>query len=105
MKKMGKQTITGDGQASRSLRVAFNHSTAKAVAIVGSFNDWRPESTPMIQVGNGRWLKELVLPPGIYEYLIVVDGKWVPDPSVKETVPNPFGGVNSLATIPNYHDR
>lgn len=91
MKKVGTQKIRANGQAPRPLRVTFNHSTAKAVAIAGSFNGWRPESAPMIQMGNGRWLKELVLPPGAYEYLIVVDGKWVPAPSAKQTVPNPFG--------------
>ena len=86
----------------QSLLVEFNHATAKAVAIAGSFNNWRPESLPMIALGHGRWLKELVLPPGsCYEYLIVMDGQWIPDPSAKETVPNPFGGVNSLAVVPN----
>ena len=101
MKKTGKHKTKGNGQTSLPLCVEFTHSTAKAVAIAGSFNDWRPESSPMIAVGNGRWLKELVLPPGNYEYLIVVDGKWMPDPSAKETVPNPFGGVNSLVTVSN----
>lgn len=105
MKTMRKQKIVGNGQASQALRVAFNNTEARAVALAGSFNDWRPESTPMVQVGDGRWLKELVLPPGTYEYLIVADGKWMPDPSVKESVPNPFGGVNSLATIPKHPDR
>lgn len=100
MKKNRKHNVNGCGQVPQPLRVEFTHSTAKAVAIAGSFNDWRPESAPMIAVGNGRWLKELVLPPGIYEYLIVADGKWTPDPSVEETVPNPFGGVNSLVKVP-----
>jgi hypothetical protein len=54
----------------------------------------------MVALANGRWLKELALPPGTHEYLIVADGKWTPDPSAKETAPNPFGGVNSLARIP-----
>lgn len=90
----------GNGPATRSLRVEFSHPTATAVAIAGSFNDWRPDSAPMVALGNGRWLKELALPPGTYEYLIVADGKWMPDPSAKETTRNPFGGVNSMASIP-----
>ncbi len=100
MNKVGKQRMKGNDQTSQPLRVAFTHSTAKAVAIAGSFNDWRPESAPMVPLGNGRWLKELALPPGKYEYLIVADGKWMPDPSAEETAPNPFGGVNSLVSIP-----
>ena len=100
MKKNGKNKITGNGSVTKTLRVEFSHPTATAVAIAGSFNDWRPDSAPMVALANGRWLKELALPPGIHEYLIVADGKWMPDPSAKETTPNPFGGVNSLARIP-----
>ena len=32
---------------------------------------------------------------------VVVDGKWMPDPLAKETVPNPFGGRNSLLKVSN----
>jgi hypothetical protein len=49
--------------------------------------------------GNGHWLKETDLTPGIYEYCLVVDGHWIPDPQASETVPNPFGGRNSLLKV------
>ena len=101
MKKNGKHKTRGNGQI--QMRVEFTHSTAKVVAIAGSFNNWRPDSTPMVAMGNGRWLKELVLPPGHYEYLIVADGQWLPDPFAKETVPNPYGGVNSLLIVAAGH--
>jgi hypothetical protein len=100
MKRNGNNQKMGNGSATRSLRVEFSDHTATAVAIAGSFNDWRPGSAPMVALGNGRWLKELALPPGTYEYLIVADGKWVPDPSAEGTTPNPFGGLNSVASIP-----
>jgi hypothetical protein len=29
----------------------------------------------------------------------VVDGQWMPDPLAKETVPNPFGGRNSILKV------
>ena len=41
------------------------------------------------------------LPPGRYEYLLVADGEWMPDPLAKETVPNQFGGLNSVIRVPN----
>lgn len=104
MKKTGMHRTRSSGQNSVRLRVEFTHSTAKTVALAGSFNGWRPESTPMVAMGNGLWLKELLLPPGHYEYLIVADGKWLSDPSAKEIAPNPYGGVNSLVTIPARHD-
>ncbi len=81
------------------VQVEFNHPTAEAVAIAGSFNEWRPEATRMVAVGEGRWLKELVLPPGTYEYLFVADGQWLPDPRATKTVPNPFGGVNCVFEV------
>jgi hypothetical protein len=31
----------------------------------------------MILSRDGRWLKELALPPGAYEYCLVVDGQWL----------------------------
>jgi len=81
------------------IRLEFTHSTAATVCAAGSFNDWRPEAAPMIPWGDGRWLKELVLPPGTYEYRLVVDGEWMADPRAKETVANPFGGMNSVVNV------
>ncbi len=83
-----------------TVHVEFSHPTATSVAIAGTFNDWRPEATPMIDMGEGRWLKELVLPPGRYEYLFVADGQWLTDPLAPATIANPFGGVNSVVTVP-----
>ncbi len=99
MKTNGKNRIKGNGQTSQPLRVEFTHSTAKAVAIAGSFNDWRPGCMPMMALRQGRWLKELDPLPGRYEHLIVAEGKRMPDPSAKATVPNPYGGVNSLGIV------
>ena len=83
------------------VRLEFKHPSAAAVAVAGTFNDWRPEATPMVAVGEGRWLKELVLPPGRYEYLLVADGEWMPDPEAGERAPNPFGGLNSVILVAN----
>jgi hypothetical protein len=55
----------------------------------------------MVGVGEGRWPKELVLPPGRYEYLLVADGLWMTDPQAGATAPNPFGGRNSVILVPN----
>jgi 1,4-alpha-glucan branching enzyme len=84
----------------QTIHIEFSDSVAESVAIAGTFNDWRPEATPMIALGEGRWVKGLSLPPGIYEYRLVVDGcKWVLDPRARETAPNPFGGCNSILKV------
>jgi 1,4-alpha-glucan branching enzyme len=96
MKKNRTTKINGNGSPVRKVHVEFVHQTARKVCIAGAFNDWRPEASPMFFLGDGRWGKELALPPGAYEYRLVVDGEWMPDPQAGETVPNPFGGVNSV---------
>ncbi len=87
------------GQQPMPVRFEFTHPTATAVSVAGTFNDWHPATKPLHASGNGHWLKETVLAPGTYEYCLVVDGKWMPDPLAKETVPNPFGGRNSVLKV------
>jgi hypothetical protein len=33
------------------------------------------------------------------------DGHWVPDPLAQETVPNPFGGMNSILKVTNHDTK
>jgi hypothetical protein len=77
----------------------FTHPTAKTVCIAGTFNNWRPEAKTLHSSGVGNWWKETVLTPGTYEYCLVVDGLWMPDPLARESVPNPFGGRNSILKV------
>jgi len=86
------------------VRFEFIHPTATTVGIAGTFNDWHADAKPMHPVGGGRWLKETVLPPGTYEYCLVVDGCWIPDPLARETIPNPYGGRNSLLRVTSSAD-
>jgi hypothetical protein len=79
--------------------IEFVKLDAKQVCVAGSFNEWKPESTPLSLRGNGRWVGNLAIKPGRHEYLFVVDGQWVPDPNAKETVQNPFGGKNSVLIV------
>lgn len=53
----------------------------------------------MVALGNGRWVKELTLPPGRYEYRFVIDGQWVDDPKATEFVSNPHGGQNAVLIV------
>ena len=82
-------------------RVSFElvKPDAKSVCVAGSFNDWKPERAPLAQATNGRWVGDLTVKPGRYEYLFVVDGQWIPDPNAKESVQNPFGGRNSILGV------
>lgn len=88
-----------NGPQLEPVRFEFTDPCAATVCVAGTFNDWQPAAKPLHPLGGGRWLKETALLPGTYEYCLVVDGRWIPDPLAKETVPNPFGGRNSLLRV------
>lgn len=83
----------------QKVRIEFHNEKAQAVFIAGTFNDWHPTATPMIALGDGRWAKELALPPGRYEYRLVVNGEWISDPAAPERAPNPHGSCNSVLVV------
>jgi len=89
----------GPGPQLVPVRFEFTHPTAKTVCLAGTFNQWQPEAKTLHSSGVGNWWKETSLAPGTYEYCLVVDGQWMPDPLAKETVANPFGGRNSILQV------
>ena len=80
----------------RKVRFELDVPKAKSVFAGGTFNNWSATATPLVFVGGTKWSKDLLLPPGRYEYRFVVDGKWVEPPQAKAYVPNPDGGRNGV---------
>ena len=99
MSKKQKPKTVNQEACSHCVCLEFIHPQAGEVCIAGSFNDWHPSVTPMIRLGEGKWAKDLALPPGRYEYRFVVDGQWADDPAARETVPNPHGGMNAVLEV------
>ena len=83
----------------RLVRLNYVNPNARSVCVAGSFNEWHPKVTEMIELGHGRWAKDLALVPGHYTYRLVVDGEWMPDPESAELVPNPFGSHDSVLNV------
>lgn len=100
-RKRVHHSFRGHSLRTQQVRLEFFHPQAREVNIAGSFNDWRPGATWMISLGNGRWVKELLLPPGRYEYCFVVDGNWMPDPRAVEAMPGLNGNHNSVLVVPH----
>jgi hypothetical protein len=48
---------------------------------------------------NGIWKLSIVIPPGKYEYKLLVDGQWQLDCGNTQTVPNGFGTKNNVLTV------
>lgn len=75
---------------------------AKAVTLVGDFNDWSLEATPLARAagdGGGLWQVSLPLGPGRYRYAFVVDGgNWRSDPEAP-AAQDDFGRASSVITV------
>jgi hypothetical protein len=73
---------------------------ASNVRLAGSFTNWQPQYE-LHQAAPGTWTITLSLPPGVHDYVFVVDGqRWMPDPYA-QAVDDGFGGTNSrLALVP-----
>jgi hypothetical protein len=83
----------------RLVRLMFDAPGATRVAVVGDFNGWRADSTPLARSGTNRWTATLALHDGSHRYAFVVDGtRWVPDPTA-ERVRADDGRVYSLLHV------
>ncbi|MEO8201602.1 MAG: isoamylase early set domain-containing protein [Gemmatimonadota bacterium] len=83
-------------------RVAFGLEAPAAtrVTLVGDFNNWDPDATPLVRSEHGRWETVVPLEPGRYQFTFVVDGsRWVRDPRLPAAVGEDFGEPTSVITI------
>lgn len=71
---------------------------AESVFLVGDFNDWDEEATPMEKLKDGRFKVTLSLDTdGEYQFRYLVDkAEWHNDWEADKYVPNPFSGDNSV---------
>lgn len=83
----------------KPVRFRLEAPGANRVCVAATFNEWSPTSTPLKKARRGEWEVELKLTPGTYEYRFVVDGQWLDDPHAKGSVPNPYGGQNSVVSV------
>jgi hypothetical protein len=74
---------------------------ATRVSVVGDFNNWDAEATPMAHSGSGDlWVLSVRLPRGVHLYSFVLDGsEWRPDPSAPLAADDSFGGHNSVIVV------
>lgn len=79
------------------VRVTLLHRSAQRLEIAGDWNDWTP--VRLTPDGPGRWSVEVALPPGVYEFSIVVDGTEWTVPDGVATVPDEFGGRVALLIV------
>jgi hypothetical protein len=61
--------------ANKGVRFCCHAPKARSVLLVGSFNGWDPQGTPMTKTAEGIWSIEVELAPGQYRYEFVLDGQ------------------------------
>jgi len=84
----------------REVILTFFAPKAGEVNVAGNFNGWRPEATPLKNLGAGKWVVRLLFRSGQYEYRFVQDGRWSEDPRASQRVANPYGSFNSILLVP-----
>jgi len=87
----------GDGMT--PVQFVLHADDVSTVVLVGDFNDWDPDATPMERTGRGVWSVVVPLAPGAVRYSFLLDGhEWRADPGAA-TVASDFGRPTSLAMI------
>ena len=64
----------------RAVNFICNAPQAKAVTLVGDFNNWEPQATPMTRSPDGAWALRIDLRHGHHRYAFLVDGVPTLDP-------------------------
>ena len=83
------------------MEVFFSYANPKAkrVCIVGSFNNWSPQSHCMLKRSE-EWSFRLFLAPGRYQYVLLIDDYlWESDPGAFLTEETGFGTRNSILVV------
>lgn len=83
------------------VQFVFVAPNASRVSVVGDFNDWKVDATPLRSVqAGGMWMVSVPLPAGRHEYSFVVDGtRWVADPTAPVAVESDYGAPSSVVTV------
>ena len=89
----------GNNLNKRKVSFSFYSPDAKAVSVVGDFNQWRPDAHPMRINAGGEWQKSVFLAPGTYEYKFKADDQWELDVQNPKICENSFGTQNNFIVV------
>lgn len=83
----------------RRVVLSYHHFLGRDLQIAGDFNDWIPDHRVETRTFNGTVQKVLKIPPGAYQYRVIIDGEWQEDPVNPVRVANNLGGTNSVLRV------
>lgn len=84
-------------------KVTFEITAAEAskISLVGDFNEWQADATPLKKLKNGTFKVALDLPANeSFEYKFIIDGEYTNDPEAEKLIWNEFAKAeNSLIEL------
>lgn len=85
--------------AKKKVTFAYRAPEAQSVSVAGDFTGWQEAPLGMKKDKTGVWKVAVSLPPGRYEYRLLVDSQWRDDPECPTRQPNQFGGQNCVCIV------
>lgn len=85
--------------AKKKMTFSYAAPGASTVLLAGDFTGWQQAPVPMKKDKSGLWKKTVSLPPGRYEYRLLVDGQWQDDPQCPTRQTNQFGSENCVCVV------
>jgi 1,4-alpha-glucan branching enzyme len=83
----------------RRVPLVVDAPQAEEVILTGDFTRWSREGIRLRRSSDGQWGTVLRIPPGEYEYRLVIDGQWADHLDAPKRVPNPFGSFNCVLVV------
>lgn len=95
------QTPVGRADAgAAAVQFVLIASDAQRVSLVGDFNDWDPQATPLTPGAGGLWSVVLQLARGRFSYSFLIDEReWRADPNAPYGADD-FGRPTSVVYVP-----
>lgn len=74
---------------------------ADKIQVVGEFNNWNTNGTPMKQLKSGDFTETIELYAGKeYQFKYLVNGsEWTNEPEADKEVSNPYNSINSVLVL------
>lgn len=81
-----------------TFRLFYPH--AQQVHVVGDFNGWAHNHTPLQRTPDNGWEIRIELPPGEYRFRYLIDGhRWLTDWAAFGAIPNRIDGWDSVLVV------
>lgn len=83
----------------QEVRLTFQGSAVADIMVAGDFNNWEPDRGVTTERRGDLLMKILRVPPGSYQYRLVINGEWRADPTNPRHITNEYGEINSVLDV------